>query len=134
MIRSVVVPLLEDMRMRHTRPLLLVVLAVVALAPRALRAQQPFSERDRADIAALLTRMVATARQAWNTRNASLLVPDSAVSVRTPQGGTLTATQLRADLQRRMDIYRGLRTGRPFVVAAGGPAYGKGAVTPEAHR
>ena len=88
----------------RARSLLVLVLAALPLAPRTSEAQRAFTDSDRAAVADAIARMAARARQAWDTRNAGLLVPDSALTVRTPQGGTITAAQLRADLQRRMDM------------------------------
>ncbi len=79
---------------------------LVALsAPNTSFAQAALSSADRTAIAAHVERVNATARRAWEARDPSLLVPDSpSVFVRTPQGQLLTATDLRADLQRRMNM------------------------------
>ncbi len=80
------------------------VLATLPSFPAHGVAQARLAPIDRAAIAAEIDRMVATARHAWGTRNASLLIPDSTLSVRTPDGGTLDAVQMRAELQRRMSM------------------------------
>lgn len=77
-----------------SRALLALILTTGAIVPVAVVAQARLGPAEHAAIAAEVDRMAATARRAWATRDAKLLVPDS----------TVTAEQLRADLQRRMNV------------------------------
>src|SRR5262245_38364023 len=77
--------------------------AALACVPPSAAAQASLTRGDRAAIAGEIAHMATTARQAWATRNAKILIPDSTLSVRTPDGRTLNAAEMRADLQRRMD-------------------------------
>ena len=87
--------------MRPSRSLLVFLLTAPLSTPATSLAQGTPSEADRAGIAALYTRVAAAARRAWETRDPSLLIPDSTLTVQTPQGRTLTAAQVRADLQQQ---------------------------------
>lgn len=70
------------------------ILTAAAIVPARVSAQARLGPAEHAAIAAEVDRMAATARRAWTTRDAKLLVPDS----------TLAADQLRADVQRRMNV------------------------------
>lgn len=75
-------------------------LAALAWLPASGAAQAGLTPRDSAAIAAEIARMTTTEQRAWAMRNPGILIPDSA----------LNAIQLRADLQRRMDMTTRLDT------------------------
>jgi len=83
--------------------------AVLACAgPGALVAQSAAgaTTADSVAIVAIIDRLTATARRAWETRDARLMIPDTAAgaAVRNPQGQMVSSADLRADLRRRMDL------------------------------